>query len=308
MNEPLSNYARRDHEVVDYSMYELAPTGLQFRGPERPLTEGGYVSCLGAAQTFGCFCETPYPALLEQRLGVPMLNLGYGGAGPRFFARQEALLEIVNRGRCAIVQVMSGRSEDNSRFESRGHERITRKSDGRQLAADEAWWAVLELGYAWRWAPVGRGLARQACRKLARPAARRLADETRANYVESFGRLLNQVRVPVVLLWFSRRTPEYTATFENVERFFGAFPQLIDRPTIDAIRPAADAYVECVTERGMPQPLVSRFTGEPVEIDLAEDREDFQGRVWTANRYYPSPEMHADAAEALTPVLAELLG
>lgn len=307
MSEHLSNYAARDHEVVDYQMVELPGTDLWFRGPLPDLKPGEYVTCVGAAQTFGCFCERPYPTLLAESLGLPVLNLGYGGAGPRFFARQERLLEIVNRGQLTIVQVMSGRSEDNSRFESGGLERLTRRRDGKPMAADDAWRSVLEWDFRWKRSPVGRGLLRRLSQRFARPEAERLVAETLRNYVNSSLDLLNAISTPKVLLWFSRRQPSYTPSLENLHRFFGAFPQLVDQPTVEAIRPHADAYIECVTERGMPQPLVSRFTGDPVEVKLAADRDDFAGRVWTHNTYYPSPEMQVDAAAMLEPVIAQLL-
>ena len=56
---------------------------------------------------------------------------------------------------------------------------------------------------------------------------------------------------------------------------------------LEQVRPHAAAYVECVTRRGSPQKLYSRFTGEPVTSPFAE------------NSYYPSPEMQEDAAQAL---------
>ncbi|WP_146444544.1 DUF6473 family protein [Botrimarina colliarenosi] len=306
MSEHLSNYSARDYEVVDYQTYELPGSSLTFRGPPQELIDGEYITCLGAAQTFGCFCEEPYPALLAEQLATPVLNLGYGGAGPRFFARQPALLEIVNRGRLTIVQVMSGRSEDNSLFESRGLEKLTRRRDGREMAADDAWRSVLELDYWWKLAPMARESARRWCRRLAQPRVRRLAAENLANYVASFDRLLDQIETPVVLLWFSRREPAYDPGCESVEALFGAFPQLVDRPTVDHLAARVDAYVECVTERGMPQTLLSRFDGSPVEIDLTVDRADFRGRVWRQNNYYPSPEMQQDAAMALSTAIGGL--
>jgi hypothetical protein len=54
--------------------------------------------------------------------------------------------------------------------------------------------------------------------------------------------------------------------------------------------------VECVSSRGLPQPLFSRFTGEPASIEY---RADLGGGTDRFNRYYPSPEMQVDAAEAL---------
>jgi hypothetical protein len=66
------------------------------------------------------------------------------------------------------------------------------------------------------------------------------------------------------------------------------------------------AYAECVSLRGSPQPLVSRFTGRPVTVNPADDRLDLAVKPWAENRYYPSPEMHEDAARTLQAVCAEL--
>ena len=117
----LSGYQVRDHEVVDYRMTRLPGTGLMFRGPLPPTLEAGsYFAAVGAGQTFGCLCEAPYPALLAEELGLPSLNLGYGGAGPEFFLRQEALLPYLNRARFVVLQVMSGRSQSNSHYACNG--------------------------------------------------------------------------------------------------------------------------------------------------------------------------------------------
>ena len=64
------------------------------------------------------------------------------------------------------------------------------------------------------------------------------------------------------------------------------------------IQDLADALTVCVTSRGSGHPLISRFTGQRTTItyptvNLVED----------ANHYYPSPEMHEDAANALLPVV-----
>lgn len=71
---------------------------------------------------------------------------------------------------------------------------------------------------------------------------------------------------------------------------------------VQKVRLGADAYVECVTDRGLPQTLRHPSTGEPVPIRFAPNR------VSAVNSYYPSPEMHADVATALAAPLAVLLG
>jgi len=299
----LSGYQRRDYEVVDYQLAKLEGTGLYFRGAASASFAGeDYFTCVGAAQTLGCFCKEPYPALLSARLGMRSVNLGYGGAGPEFFVRQGQLHEVINRGKFAVIQVMSGRSQSNSVFECDGLEFLTRRADGRQLGSNEAYGDLLAGNPLMRkGGPLGRKLARL----LARPKMRDLVAETRHAWIESYRTLLQEIICPTVLLWFSTRSPDYQEDPRTLRGLFGDFPQLVNRAMVAEIAQMCGAYVECTSARGTPQPLFSRFTGAPVSVDPTADRRDLGvGRPWTHNRYYPSPEMHEDAAEALLPALA----
>ncbi len=308
VEEHCSNYQRRDLDVVDYQMYQLSGTKLWFRGPEFNRRKNpSYFTCVGAAQTFGCFCRNPYPAMLSSRLGMAALNLGYGGAGPRFFDRIPELIDYMNNGRFVIVQVMSGRSEDNSQFSSGGSEYLTRRSDGKKMSADDAWRSILETRYLWNKVPIGKFALRRICRMIGTKRARILVAETRENWCDSYERLLSKITVPVILFWFSKRQPAYEPVYSDLQTLFGDFPQLVNEKMIDRIRRATSYYVECTTSRGSPQPLFHRKTGEPVQIDLSRDREDFKGRVWTENAYYPSPEMQEDAADAIESTCKDLI-
>lgn len=305
--EHLPDYQARDFDVVDYQLHQLPGIELKFRGPQPRLTDGKYISYLGAAQTFGCFNEHPYPALLEEQLGFTSLNLGYGGAGPRFYNRHPELIEIVNRGQIAVVQVMSGRSEDNSRFESRGLEVLTRLRDQKQMSADAAWRSILEFHYIWKRFPIGKRVARGVCRKLGTADAKSLLQETRRNWIESYAQLLGSIRIPTVLFWFSKRSPDFHESFDDLHQFMGIYPQLVTREMVEQVAHLADHYIECITDQGSPQALFSRFDGSPVQIDLGRDRDDFAGQTWKHNRYYPSPEMHQNAANCLSAPIAEIL-
>ncbi len=279
-------YQERDHEIVDYQMWNLEGVAHPLRGP-RPaaLDHGRYIACLGAAQTFGCLCESPFPQLLEVHLGRPVLNLGVGGAGPRYFADHPELMARANASALAVVQVMSGRSEDNSLFLSGGMEYLTRRADGARMGAETAYAELLRDGPP--------------------DAVRRVIEETRRNWIDSSRRLLSGLRVPTILLWFSRRSPDYVPDYSRVHRLFGEFPQLVDRGMIETIAPMADAYVEYAGQDGTPHILRSRFTGEPVAIT---GRQDLGSRVLPTNTYYPTPEMHMAVADLLTPLIASMLG
>jgi hypothetical protein len=271
-------------------MYQLAgvapyPGSGRFRGP--PVTGSRYIACVGAAQTFGCFCAEPYPALLAKLLGIETMNLGYGGAGPTFHNSNPRLLKYINDADLVIVQVMSARSQSNTLFRTRAHARRgIRLSDGAVLTA-ERFYHDLVLNEPDRVAGI--------------------VEETRENYVENMLRLLQDITPPKILFWFSVRRPEYTASYQlPLARIFGGFPQLVNRAIVDRLRAAADRYVECVTSRGMPQPLFDR-QGRPSSVVL----EDYSGAytiVDDHNRYYPSPEMHADAAAALVRPCGPLIG
>ena len=307
----LSGYQERDYEVVDYRMAELTHTGLRFRGPVEVDSRVGYFACIGAAQTFGCFVDRPYPTLLSNQLGLPVLNLGYGGAGPEFFADQTSLHAYLNQASFVVLQVMSGRSQSNSLYECGGLEYATRRSDGRRMGAQRAIAEAMLPGPAHL---AGKRIPSRLRRLLpdseaaVRSRTEPLISEIREAWVESHRRLLARLTAPVVLFWFSKRSTDYGQTYSDVAGVFGQFPQMVNTEMIDAIRPLCHSYVECISERGSPQPLKSRFTGEPVEVDPANDRADLGFGTWTHNRYYPSPEMHEDAAESLASSCSGLLG
>ncbi|MDY7006343.1 MAG: DUF6473 family protein [Cyanobacteriota bacterium] len=146
-------YQERDWEIVDYQMYSLQETGKSCRGPQpKTLKPNQYFVCIGAAQTFGCFCKRPYPTLLGGKFNLPELNLGFAGAGPDYFLQEQDLIPYINNARFAVVQVMSGRSESNSEFlySSKDGASLTRRADGVQIGADPAYQELLkhnELDY-----------------------------------------------------------------------------------------------------------------------------------------------------------------
>jgi hypothetical protein len=265
-------YQGRDRHILDYKLFQLS--GLWVRGPKPPLDPGKFFVCIGAAQTFGRFCERPYPTILSESLDLPVLNLSAPGAGPLFFLQRPQTLVHVNRARFAIVQVMSGRSEKNSRFDSSGNGLVT-LSDGSTVAAGPAY----------------RDLVETSSEEL----VQKVVAETRLNWVGHFGDLLAKIEVPTILFWFSRRSPAYQEDYSDVQKLFGDYPQLVNVAMVAQVRAQAHDYVECVTSRGLPQPLFDRL-GRPTTVVGPA----LQGsRVLTHNTYYPAPEMHEDAATAL---------
>jgi hypothetical protein len=272
-------YQQLDAPHFDYGFDQVAEiTPHLFRGPIPDLSQP-YVACIGGAQTMGRFVQDPYPAQLSTALNVPCLNLGLGGAGPRF-ALQPPVLELLQRSRLVVVQVFSGRSASNSRYDNT----LSGRNNGRCVRTGKT--KLYEEFLADLIALDDESLIR------------RIINETREDYAYSMNELARAITAPKVLLWLSHRKPDYTPKLNSVFGIGNHYPQLLDTATLDSFRGAYDAYAECAEPRGVPQAL---WHGEKV----AATRRDDHGQLW--NWYYPTPEMHEDAANKLTPICRELL-
>ena len=140
-----------------------------------------------------------------------------------------------------------------------------------------------------------------------------LIRETQKNWMEQYTKLIRQLRVPVVLFWFSTRSPSYVEPLGSLK--LGSFPHFVSREMVSELAKLCNAYVECVTGEGLPQKLYNRFTGKRVYITsrrlglrVFDPRWFVQLYLSSINRYYPSPEMHKRAAEALEPTIRGILG
>jgi hypothetical protein len=214
---------------------------------------------------------------------MEVLNLGRGGAGPSFFSKDnDKLLKYINDAKFAIIQVMSGRSESNSLFNSKGLGFYTRISDGASIGCDNAFRELLE--------------------KKDKDYIARIVSETRYNWVINYKELLRKIKIPKILLWFSVRKPHYKEKYRDLDALFGEFPQLVNLEMLDEIKNLCNEYVECVSRRGLPQLLINRFNGKPISV------EDKWSGIWNKNWYYPSPEMHIEAADALEDICKKYLG
>ena len=300
-----SFYQNLDQDIIDYEIYDFQ--GLKLRGSKK-LDNTKYIAYIGASQTFGRFCQEPYPNLLGKKLNMGTLNFGIGGIGPTFFLSNQTILEAVNKAELVVIQVLSGRSISNSVFESRDGGMLgIRLIDGKKMRSD-AVFSQLVSGKD------KRGLSKEFMENLVK--------ETRENYVSTTIDLLKAIKPPKILLWLSTRTPEYKeiygltpsqkfrkdfSTFleklsngkmgffrryqeNSLDNLLAAFPHLVNREMIEAIKPYSDRYVEYVSKTGLPQVLM-----------------DFQGNIVGKNTYYPSPEMQQQVSELLYPVCKSIL-
>ena len=283
-----SAYSNREWEIVDHHPYRLEGVSLNLKGPgPRALKKGEYVAFLGSSFTFGPFCDKPFPTLLGEKFDVKFINFGVGGADPEFFLNEDlqGVLEYINNAKFVVVQIMTGRAASNSLFRSvKRNLKLIRISDEKKMNASEA--------YSW--------LLQNKDEKT----IHEVLEETRDAAIEDYRRLFEKIKVPIVLFWFSKRRPKYIEEYSNkrVSGIYGGFPHIIDDRVVKELRKYSDSYVECITNRGRPHKLISRFTGEVSPVFLKGI-----GVSVDHNWYYPSPEMHEDAADALTSIFKKYL-
>ena len=275
-------YQQRDEKFITYDAWELPGTRHRIlRGPSVSPTDiekGHYFTTIGAAETFGCFAQKPYPTLVSAHIGLPCLNFGRGGAGPAYFNNpdNDDIIELANHGLFVVISVMSSRQASNTLFSSKqGGYTVDYK--GLIMTADAAWKSIVDENWGSNKQDIGK-----------------LIEESRDSYVREYHALFRKIKVPILLFYFSRRQPDYTINWatNHVSSLSGdAFPQFVDQSTINRILEAKPThYATCVSKRGWPQPLYLKSDTLHKKLPIR------------TNRYYPSPEMHEDAAGILYPI------
>ena len=298
-------YQQRDIDIVDYQEFTLPGCPAPFRGPcfdPQVAAPGSYFTCLGAAQTFGCFVDRPFPEIVAERTGLKALNLAVGGTGPGFYLQYPSLIAAMNRGRFVILQCMAARHESNSRFEADGYV---------EFVKDRVHGDSVDSGTAWR-RVIDEEFDKAPC----------YVAESRASWLATMRKLVDAITVPVVFFWFSRREPDYAIdwpavreqkrerdqgmfTGHFIDGLSGDFPHYVDGPSARAAAAMCGAQASCLSRRGMGALLINRHTGKPIDgADYAGSGPEFQALREGRNLYYPSAEMHCDAADALLPVIA----
>jgi glycosyltransferase involved in cell wall biosynthesis len=294
-------YQDEDKEIIDYD-YQLLPGSdaiphpngeVYYRGPAPSnLTEGGYLACIGGAQTLGRFVTQPYSDQLGKTLGLETLNLGHGGGKPRYFLECPGILEHLNKAALVVVQIPSARGGETSFFKpvSIKNAVLQNKRPGYSKSprfADKAYKEFLE--------------------NESPELVAQLQSEIRENWMEEMTQLLTAIQVPKVLLWFSTRTPDtgsgfciQTLRYEATPNF--RYPHFVNRDMVENLCLLADGYVEYVGHPGIPQPLTSRFDGRPVHVFSKRKKNTDK------NEYYPSPEMHTEVTIRLAETCRLLIG
>jgi hypothetical protein len=270
------SYQSSDFESVDYNGFELSKRLPLFRGPrppEKSLADGDYFCVLGAAQTFGRLVKNPWPNRLSRKIGLPVLNLGRGGAGPEFFLRDD-LLPLAQRAQFVVLQVMSGRSIGCSEYPGGRRTILDGQRINRLLLLNKLWNKdrANALEYVKRW---------------------------NTSYFKMYKRLSRLIGRPIILVWISNRAPQEWAPEKILDvANWGAFPQLVGLELYQRTAALFAAQLEYVERKDSEHPW-SRITGQPCPYFGTENRET---ALLPEFYYYPTTRSHREVADGLEPL------
>ena len=268
------SYQDKDFECVDYEQYEIAPDLPLFRGPPVPpeaLERGDYFCVIGAAQTLGRLALRPWPTLVSEATGLPVLNLSRGGAGPEAYLHP-TLLELANRAKFVILQVMSGRSVGCDEYP--GEVLVTREGVSTGVHRLEL------LRQFWREDP---------------NKAFHYATKWNNSYFELYSQMRAAIRKPTLLLWISDRTPEgWRPKVLLTHPKTGSFPHLVGNELFQRTASLFDAQFKYLTGP-ISEKTISRLTGEPCPYFG-----DSGNKLHREQIYYPTAANHAQLAQRLT--------
>lgn len=280
-------YQAYDFEVIDYKMQEYDSSSHLFRGPfpsPRDLTNGNYVTVLGAAQLFGRFHHSYFPHYLaEKGASAPILNLSLGGAGPEYFSRS-LFIDSINRGRACVLQVLSGRSVGTERFPGM---RMTREVGNSGPFEDR-----LDI-YSRIWHESRENIINEV-------------RSCQSAYMTLMSRLIADISVPVCLLWISSRNPSDWSPgvlSSGLNPNFGLFPQLVDSDMWEDLAKKCSLSAVILDEHNSAKTFVNQLTGEACPVFSWKG----DGSSMWSEGYYPTQGVHRNIADILAPWICSLV-
>lgn len=265
--------------ALDYFPCRYGHSKLLFRGPRRRL-EGGFCAFLGGSETYGKFVAEPFPALIERRLGVPMVNFGYMNAGADVFLNEPPIIDACNQARVTVIQLLGAHNMSNRFYavHPRRNDRFLRASQLMKTIFREVDFTEFHFTRHMLLALLARAPEKYAL----------VETELKQAWVARMRLLLQKVVGRSVLLWVG--DPHVGGVARDR---LGPEPLLLDRAMVDAIRPFATDYVE-------------------VEPSAAARAAGTMGMFYPeldapAAAQLPGPRIHEEIAAALEPVLVRYL-
>ena len=266
---------------LDYDRCSYGSSKLAFRGPYR-MPQAVDVAVIGGTETFGKFVVHPFPVLLEQMCGRPVVNLGVVNGGIDSFRNDPIINEVAQRARVCIVQVMGAQGLSNAFY------RVHARRNDRFVAPTQKLCRLFpEIDFS-EFTFVRHLLARLHTVCPARFEV--VVKELQRVWMVGMTDLVHRLAMPVVLVWMADHAPKSFADMDHDP--LQPDPLYVTRKMLGTIAGKADGLVE-----------IARPTGS---------QPDLRGMVFSdlerpAAMTMPGPVLHGAVASALAQVIAPVL-
>lgn len=269
-------FVRTEDGALDYAPCSYGASRLVFRGPARAL-DRPYVAVIGGTESFGKFIPRPWPMLVEDANGVPVVNLSCANVGADAYLADEGALQVARGARAVVVQVTGAVNLSNAFYavHPRRNDRFVRALPPLLSLYPEVDFTNVHFT---------RHLM-LTLRRVSHARFGRVCAVLRETWVERSVRLMDSLPVPRVLLWMAGHAPgPQTADLSRD-------PLLVDALMLGILRQHADRYVEVVA---------------PVRNDPAAEGLSFPELDRKAAEGLPGVQAHDAVAQAVARALQGL--
>ncbi|MEC3861501.1 DUF6473 family protein [Mesobacterium sp. TK19101] len=273
------NHVAGGREGLEYYPCRYGGSRVLFRGPRRKL-DGSFVAVLGGTETYGLFIADPYPALLERLIGKTCVNFGCMNAGLDVFLNDTEVLNAAKGADVTVVQIL-GAANMSNRFYS-----VHPRRNDRFLRASSRLTALFpDIDFS------QFSFTRHMLGHLQQLCPQRFAEvveELQVSWFARMVRLIGLLQGRVVLAWFAAQPMPDSAMPDH-----GQQALFVTREMVDRLTPRVDAVLDLTAS----DRALGRGTRGMV---FAEGDSPAAERLM-------GPLAHQEAAQALAPVVLELL-
>ena len=268
---------------LDYLPCRYGTSRLLFRGPRRDL-DAPYLAFIGGTETYGKFIADPFPALIEQQIGMTCANFGLPNAGIDAFAHDPFVPGAAAKSQITVLQVMGAQNMTN-RFYSvhpRRNDRFVSASNLLRTIYAEVDFADFHYN-------------RHLVTELASVSAERFATvraELQAAWVARMRLLLKQVQGKSIVLWFSDHRPR-SGDVKNTEDIDDGDPLFVTAEMMAEVSNLATEVVQVVASKKAQAAGTEGMVYAEMESVVAAEM--------------LVPDAHAEAAEVLVKKIYDML-
>lgn len=265
--------------AMSYFPCRYGSSRLLFRGPKRELG-GDYCAAIGGTETYGRFIPKPFTTLVEEEMGMPIVNLGCVNAGIDVFVNDSTVMELAAGAKVTVIQALGAHNMSNRFYvvHPRRNDRFLRAS---------AMLKALYPGVDFTEFHFTRHMLCTLKEKSA-TAFEIVVAELQMAWQARMRMLATRLPGHKVLLWLSMRSPDAEQHADGL----GEDPLFVTRQMLDTVRPYFTRVVEVAAS---PAAMANGTEG----MMVAEMEQPAAAAL-------PGPAVHEDVAGQLKLVLREL--